>query len=105
VDSIRPDDAAAERERLTFVDIRKNPDDRQIPRSLRYDGEELAVADDFPFARDEQIVVYCGRGNSSRRVVAALRERGYVNARGLEGGYAAWRDGGLPTEPRTGNTR
>ena len=82
-----------------IVDIRKKPDDRQIPGSERFEGEELEFGDTLPFEPEEDVVLYCGSGNSCSRIAAALRERGY-NARALEGGYKAWVDSGLPTEER-----
>ena len=47
---------------VRIIDIRKKPDDRQIPGSERYDGEALAATP--PFAKDERVVLYCGSGNS-----------------------------------------
>lgn len=84
---------------VKLIDIRKKPDDKQIPGSLRYNGEELETARDLPFGKDERIVLYCGSGNSCSRVAKTLREKGYQNAEALEGGYAAWKDAGLPLEP------
>jgi rhodanese-related sulfurtransferase len=81
------------------IDIRKDPDERQIPGSIRHDGAALETAGDLPFTRDREVVLYCGGGNSCRRVAATLRERGY-NAVALKGGYRAWVEAGLPTEPR-----
>ena len=86
---------------LIVIDIRKNPDERQIPGSVRYEGETLERSDDLPFSKTDRVVVYCGSGNSCSRVAATLRERGYVNAEALEGGYKAWKGAGLPTEPRS----
>lgn len=83
---------------VTIVDIRRAPDDRQIPGALRYDGEALADAAIPPFAPDATIVFYCGSGNSCSRVAGVLRARGF-DARALSGGYAAWKEAGLPTEP------
>ena len=85
-------------DRVRIIDIRKEPDDRQIPGSERYNGESLVEADRAPFEKDETVVLYCGSGNSCSRIAAALRERGY-DAVALQGGYRAWRDAGLPTEP------
>jgi rhodanese-related sulfurtransferase len=81
-----------------IVDIRKNPDDRQIPGSLRLEGAALESAAP-PFSKEQPVVLYCGSGNSCSRVAASLRARGY-DAAALEGGYAAWKEAGLPTEPR-----
>ena len=81
---------------VRIIDIRKKPDDRRIPNSERFDGEALAAMPPFP--KDEPVVIYCGSGNSCSRIAAALRERGYAT-RALEGGYAAWQEAGLETEP------
>lgn len=86
---------------VKIVDIRKKPDDSQIPGSVRYSGEELETAQALPFSKDEHVVLYCGSGNSCSRVAQTLREKGYANAEALEGGYAAWKDAGLPLEPIT----
>lgn len=84
---------------IKIIDIRKKPDDMQIPGSVRYSGEALESAQQLPFGKDERVVLYCGSGNSCSRVAQTLREKGYNNAEALEGGYAAWKDAGLPLEP------
>lgn len=86
---------------VKIVDIRKKPDDMQIPGSVRYSGEALEVSADLPFGKDEHVVLYCGSGNSCSRIAQTLRERGYTHAQALEGGYAAWKEAGLPLEPIT----
>ncbi len=91
--------AGAKRGDLTIIDIRKNPDDRQIPGSLRCEREQLESAHHLPFEKGQTVVIYCGSGNSSSRVAQTLREKGYENVRALEGGYAAWQEASLPTEP------
>lgn len=84
-----------------IIDIRKKPDEMQIPGSVRYSGEALENAEQLPFGKDEHVVLYCGSGNSCSRVAQTLREKGYERAEALEGGYAAWKDAGLPLEPIT----
>jgi rhodanese-related sulfurtransferase len=84
-----------------IIDIRKKPDDMQIPGSVRYSGEELENAQQLPFGKDDRVVLYCGSGNSCSRIAQKLREQGYENAEALDGGYAAWKDAGLPVEPIT----
>lgn len=86
---------------IKVVDIRKKPDEMQIPGSVRYSGEELEKAQALPFPKDEHVVLYCGSGNSCSRIAQTLREKGYTNAEALEGGYAAWKQAGLPLEPIT----
>ena len=83
---------------LRIFDIRKAPDDEQIPGSERYDSEKMASGD-VPFEKDERVVLYCGSGNSCSRIAMQLREEGY-DAVALDGGYKAWKEAGLPTEPR-----
>jgi hydroxyacylglutathione hydrolase len=83
---------------IRIIDIRKAPDDRQIPRSEQHNGEQLVSGDQKPFAKDEQVVLYCGSGNSCSRVAAQLRDEGF-DVLALEGGYKAWKEAGLPTEP------
>jgi rhodanese-related sulfurtransferase len=73
----------------------------QIPGSLRYSGEELESAQSLPFGKEERVVLYCGSGNSCSRVAQTLRKKGFANAEGLEGGYAAWKEARLPLEPIT----
>ncbi|HTJ27232.1 MAG TPA: rhodanese-like domain-containing protein [Candidatus Limnocylindria bacterium] len=90
----------AARSDAVILDVRGNPDDMRIPGSLRFDSDVLLEDPTLPadIARDAVIAVYCGSGNTCRRVAAVLRERGY-DARALEGGYRSWRDAALPLEP------
>ena len=85
---------------ITFVDVRKKPDDQQIRGSVRYDGEKLLAADELalPLPHDGTIVVYCGSGNSCVNIAQHMRDKGFKNAVALEGGYAAAKDAGLPME-------
>jgi len=80
--------------------VRKNPDDKQIRGSLRYDGEQLMATTELllPLRHDGKIVVYCGSGNSCLAVAEHMREHGFANTVALEGGYAAAKEAGLPLE-------
>lgn len=98
-DKATVDDLHSGKAQARIIDIRKKPDDKQIPGSERYSGEALANADALPFEKDENVVLYCGSGNSCSILAQQLRERGYANAVALEGGYAAWNDAGFETEP------
>lgn len=80
-------------------DIRKSPDDRQIPGSIRLESAELEAAAEPPFDTGEEVVLYCGSGNSCSRLAEALCDRGY-RVRALQGGYRAWTEAGFPTEER-----
>ena len=92
----RDPDELRDRAGVTIVDIRKNPDDRQIPGSQRMDGAALEGATP-PFSKDEPVVLYCGSGNSCSRIAASLRERGY-DAVALE---AATQHGKKQSSPRS----
>jgi rhodanese-related sulfurtransferase len=85
---------------VKIIDIRKKPDEMQIPGSRRYNGEELERGEQLPFGKNDRVVLYCGSGNSCSRIARELREKGYANVEALEGGYAAWKDAGLPLETR-----
>lgn len=86
---------------VKIIDVRKNPDDKQIPGSVRYSGETLEQSSVLPFDKNEHVVLYCGSGNSCSRIAQRLRENGYTHAEALEGGYAAWTQAGLPLEAIT----
>lgn len=99
MDKITTDELRERKARLKLFDIRKNPDDRQIPGSIRAEGALLESGAEPPFGKDEEVVLYCGTGNSCARIAQSLRERGY-RAVALDGGYKGWTDAELPTEER-----
>lgn len=63
------------------------------------DPASLEDASTVPFGTSDEVVLYCGSGNSCSRIAQTLRERGY-NALALDGGYRGWIDAGLPTVSR-----
>ena len=99
MESIKPE-ALHDRAGIAIYDIRGNPDDRQIPGSIRAEGAALENGMDLPFGKDDDVVLYCGSGNSCSRIARTLRDRGYRTA-ALEGGYKGWIEAGLPVEKRT----
>jgi rhodanese-related sulfurtransferase len=48
---------------------------------------------------DRLIVVVCQEGYQSSLAAATLHDLGFARATDLAGGFAAWRDAGLPVEP------
>lgn len=94
-----PEELKAAEDSVKIFDIRKAPDDRAIPGSVSFDGEKLESGGEIPFGKDEEVVLYCGSGNSCSRIAKTLRDRGYRTV-ALDGGYKAWVDSGLPTEQR-----
>lgn len=101
--TIPPRELAA-RPDAVVLDVRGKPDDAQIPGSRSFDSDTLLGDPSLPedIAFDAPIVVYCGSGNTCKDVALALRAHGYESAVTLEGGWKAWREAGLPTEPRQG---
>ena len=94
-EKISADELAAAKD-ARIIDIRKAPDERQIPGSETMIGDEIETSP--PFAPDEKVVLYCGSGNSCARIAATLRDRG-LDVVALDGGYKAWKEAGLPTDP------
>ena len=99
MDSIKPRELRDRAGVLKVFDIRKDPGDRQIPDSIRAEGEALQAGQVLPFAKEDEVVLYCGSGNSCSRIAKELRDRGY-RVVALEGGYRGWVEAGLPTEER-----
>ena len=48
---------------------------------------------------DQVIIVVCQEGFQSSLAAAALQRLGLRNATDLDGGFAAWREAGLPVVP------
>ncbi len=96
-ESIKAADLHAAGGSYKLIDIRKQADGKQIPGSLRHSGESLEEGANLPFDKNDDVVLYCGSGNSCSRIAQTLRDKGY-KARALEGGYQAWCDAKLPVE-------
>jgi rhodanese-related sulfurtransferase len=54
------------------------------------------------FSHAQPIVVVCSEGYTSSLAAAALQELGFSQATDIIGGFLAWRDAGLPTQPGGG---
>jgi rhodanese-related sulfurtransferase len=48
---------------------------------------------------DLQVIILCSEGYTSSLAAAALQDLGVSRATDVEGGFAAWRDAGLPFAP------
>lgn len=56
-----------------------------------------------PLARyDLRVLVLCQEGYTSSLAASALQQLGLSRATDVAGGFAAWRDAGLPVAPRAG---
>ncbi|MFO7536722.1 MAG: rhodanese-like domain-containing protein [Chloroflexota bacterium] len=58
--------------------------------------EFIAMKDQWPQDKDEEIIVYCGTGHRSTMVMSILWLYDYTNVRSMKGGLAEWRTGGYP---------
>lgn len=72
-------------------------DARVIAGAQRVRPQELAWGR-LPFRREQAIVIYCAMPGEtgSRHAARLLRKRGFTAVKVLRGGFAAWRDSGLP---------
>lgn len=91
-----------------IVDIRGEADrarDGVVPGSLHVPRTvlEWRLAHDSPWRTpycpglDRRVLVLCDHGCSSALAAATLVDLGYRRVGDVIGGYAAWRDAGLPT--------
>ena len=62
-------------------------------------GLGLAVADPYFAAYDGPVIVMCQEGYSSSMAAATLQRLGFTRATDMVGGFEAWTEAGLPTEP------
>ncbi len=62
---------------------------------------DLQIAEEVP-DKDTSIVLYCRQGNESMLSAPTLKQMGYTNVEVLQGGFAAWKQAGLPSEQGLG---
>ena len=63
-----------------------------IPNSENYKSHDMIKLADMENKKEANIVVYCYKGNSSRKVAQFLSEYGFKNVYNLIGGFKAWKD-------------
>jgi rhodanese-related sulfurtransferase len=110
LDRLEPEQAlAAQREGALLIDTRSGDErgrDGVIPASLHIPlsvlGWRLDPHADPAFHNphirglDQRLVLVCAHGYSSSLAAATLQELGFSRATDLVGGFAAWREAGLP---------
>lgn len=57
---------------------------------------EVEIEEKFPDLK-QPIICHCGGGGRSALVAESLQKMGYENVRSMAGGFAAWKETGLPT--------
>jgi rhodanese-related sulfurtransferase len=111
IERLEPADALAELEEgACLVDIRSEaareregvvPGSLHVPRTVL----EWRLEPDSPWRNPhapglgQRVVLFCDHGFSSVLAVATLLELGFERAADVVGGFAAWREAGLPTAP------
>lgn len=82
-----------------IVDIRSKKafDEGHILNAVNIPLKNLVLADDFPFAKDVEIIVICYLGVTSREAISILAEQGYTNLTNMIGGMGAWEYGKVQT--------
>jgi len=111
IERLEPVDALAATEQdALLIDIRADvdrerdgivPGSLHIPRTVlewRLDPES-SWRNPHVGGLDQQIVLICDHGCSSVLAAATLVELGFARAGDVVGGFAAWREAGLPTAP------
>jgi rhodanese-related sulfurtransferase len=110
LDRLEPDQGlAAQRQGALVIDTRSSDERRRegvIPGSLHVPLSVLAWRldpDADPAYRnphvvglDQELILVCAHGYSSSLAAATLQQLGFSGATDLVGGFAAWRDAGLP---------
>ena len=112
LDRVGPQEAlrAVEREGALLVDIRSElhrERDGTIPGAIHHPRNGLEwradPASDSHDPRlsadlDRRVILVCDGGYQSSLAAATLLDLGFTRATDLEGGFAAWRDAGLPVD-------
>ena len=108
IERLEPEAAlAAQREGAVLVDIRSDSDracDGVVPGALHVPRTVLewrlqpegAWQSPYGPAVDDRVVLMCDHGYGSTLAAAALADLGFEDVGDVVGGFAAWRDAGLP---------
>jgi rhodanese-related sulfurtransferase len=119
LDRLEPADALAAQEAgAILIDTRSSDERRRegvipgalhIPRTVlewRLDPDaDPAYRTPYVDALDRQLVVVCAHGYSSSLAAATLQELGFSRATDVAGGFAAWKEQGLPVIPAPAEDR
>lgn len=113
LERLEPEEAlAAQRAGALLIDTRSHDERREhgvipgalhIPRSVlewRLDPDaDPAYRNPHIEGLDQRLVLVCAHGESTSLAAATLQELGFSRATDLIGGFAAWKEAGLPVVP------
>ena len=89
------------RQDALVVDVREQAEYAQShilnARLLPLSQLDSRLADIEKF-KDKPVIVYCATGNRSSAAAATMRKSGFSNVSNMSGGFAAWRQAGLPVQ-------
>lgn len=84
-----------------LLDVREPAEfaDGRLPKAVNVPLSQIgARANELAKFKGRPVVVYCERGQRSRRAGGALAKIGLQELYTLTGGFRAWKDAGLPVE-------
>ena len=86
-------------ENALVLDVREAKDAAagRVPNAVQIPLSELSTrVGELAKSVKRPVIVYCDRGQRSGRAVGVLGKQGFERVYLLRGGFAAWRDAGLP---------
>jgi rhodanese-related sulfurtransferase len=108
IESVSPKNAFEEMRSngVVFLDVREPVEWEhhiagavQIPRGLlEFAADPASPRHDAGLDPGRRVVVYCRSGTRAALATLTLKTLGFENVANLEGGFAAWKEAGLPTD-------
>ena len=108
IETVSPKDAFAEMtsDHVVFLDVREPVEWEhhvtgavQIPRGLlEFVADPASPRHKPELEPGRRVIVYCRSGTRAALATLTLKTLGFEHAANLEGGFAAWKEAGLPTE-------
>lgn len=92
--------------KATLIDIREAD---ELQQTGKIDGSvhaprgmlEFYADDSLPyhkseFDKDKRLILHCASGGRSALATSTLKQMGYTNVAHMDGGFKAWKEGGMP---------
>ncbi len=109
VENLTPQQAAEEAQNgAVIVDVRDDEERREngaVPGSVHVSRGMLEFRADpaSPYHNDalepgKRVILHCASGGRSALAAKTLKEMGYTDVAHIDGGFAAWKEQGLPVE-------